>query len=110
MVQELSSSQEEIVLSFDDAIEEKYYSDKSELICWHYDHVFNWSIKGVNFLTALVDVGGMRLQYAVEFVKKDKWVRDEKTGKQKRGSTKTKNEIYRKCFLGVIATFASIMW
>jgi len=41
MVQELSNSKEEDVLSFDDAIEEKYYSDPSELICWHYDHVFD---------------------------------------------------------------------
>ncbi len=95
MVQELTNSKEEIVLSFDDSIEEKYYSDQSELICWHYDHVFNRSVKGVNFLTALVNVGGMRLPCAVEFVKKDKWVTDEKTGKQKRQSTKTKNEIYR---------------
>jgi hypothetical protein len=99
MVQELTNSKEEIVLSFDDSIEEKYYSDQSELICWHYDHVFNRSVKGVNFLTALVNVGGMRLPCAVEFVKKDKWVTDEKTGKQKRQSTKTKNEIYREMLL-----------
>jgi hypothetical protein len=99
MVQELSSSKEEIVLSFDDWIEEKYYSDTNKLICWHYDHAFNRSIKGLNFLTALVDVGIMRLPYAVEFEKKDKWVRDEKTGKQKGGSTKTKNEIYREMLL-----------
>ncbi|HEX8278541.1 MAG TPA: transposase [Segetibacter sp.] len=105
MVQELSSSKEEIVLSFDDSIEEKYYSDTSELICWHYDHVFNRSIKGVNFLTALLDVGGMRLPCAVEFVKKDKWVRDKKTGKQKRGSTKTKNEIYREMLLRCESNF-----
>ncbi|MGI8634919.1 MAG: transposase, partial [Segetibacter sp.] len=78
MVQELSSSKEEIVLSFDDSIEEKYYSDPSELICWHFDHVFNRSVKGVNFLTALVNVAGFRVPCAVEFIKKDKWVTDEK--------------------------------
>ena len=99
MVQELTNSKEEIVLSFDDSIEEKYYSDPSELICWHYDHVFNRSVKGVNFLTALVNVAGMRLPCAVEFVKKDKWVTDAKTGKQKRQSTKTKNELYREMLL-----------
>ncbi len=95
MVQELSSSKEEIVLSLDDSIEEKYYSDASELICWHYDHVFKRSVKGVNFLTALINVSGVRLPCAVEFVKKDKWVTDNKTGRQKRTSTKTKNELYR---------------
>ena len=46
--------------------------------------MFNRSVNGVNFLTALVNVAGVRLPCAVEFVKKDKWVTDEKTGKQKR--------------------------
>jgi hypothetical protein len=41
MVEEMTRSNEIIVLSFDDSIEEKYYSDESELICWHYDHTFN---------------------------------------------------------------------
>lgn len=99
MVQELSSSKEEIVLSFDDSIEEKHYSDVSELICWHYDHVFDRSVKGVNFLTALINVAGVRLPCAVEFVKKDTWVSDKKTGKQKRRSSKTKNELYREMLL-----------
>ena len=94
-VQELTQSKDTIVLSFDDSIEEKMYSDSSELICWHYDHVFNRNVKGVNFLTALVEVGGMRLPCAVEFVKKDIWITDEKTGKQKRKSSKTKNEMFR---------------
>lgn len=95
MVRELTSNAETIVLSFDDSIEEKYYSDESELICWHYDHVFNRNVKGVNFLTALVEVGGMRLPCAVEFVKKDQWVEDEKSGKKKRKASKTKNEYFR---------------
>ena len=95
MVQELTTSQETIVLSFDDSIEEKQYSDQSELICWHYDHVFGRNVRGVNFLTALVEVGNVRLPCAVEFVKKDIWETDEKTGKKKRKSSKTKNEYYR---------------
>ena len=81
---------------------EKYYSDTSELIC---GHVFNRPIKGVNFLTALVDIGGMRLPCAIEFVKKDQWVRDEKTGKQKHRSTKTKNEIYGEMLLRCESNF-----
>ena len=32
---------------------------------------------------------------AVEFVKKDWWATDEKTGKQKRKASKTKNELFR---------------
>jgi len=95
MVGELTTSKETIVLSFDDSIEEKQYSDESELICWHYDHVFGRNVRGVNFLTALVEVGNMRLPCAVEFVKKNVWETDEKTGKKKRKSSKTKNEYYR---------------
>jgi hypothetical protein len=49
----------------------------------------------VNFLTALVEVGDMRLPCAVEFVKKDIWATDEKTGKKKRKASKTKNEYFR---------------
>ena len=37
----------------------------------------------------------MRLPCAVEFVKKDLWETDEKTGKQKRKAGKTKNELFR---------------
>lgn len=95
MVQELTCSKEQIVLCFDDSIEEKMYTDESSLICWHYDHVFNRNVKGVNFLTALVDVAGAKLPVAVEFVKKDVWELDDKRGKQKRVSSKTKNELFR---------------
>lgn len=94
-VQELSRSGASIVLSFDDSIEEKPYTDESELICWHWDHVFNRSVKGVNFLTALVDVKGMRLPCAVELVRKDSWASNKKTGKKKRKNSKTKNELFR---------------
>lgn len=95
MVEELTHSGATVVLSFDDSIEEKSYSDENELICWHYDHVLNRSVKGVNFLTALLDIDGVRLPVAVEFVKKDGWEHNEKTGKPKRKSSKTKNEHFR---------------
>ncbi len=95
LISELTSGKQQVILSFDDSIEEKLYSDESELICWHYDHVFNRSVKGVNFLSALVSVNGMRLPCAVEFVKKDSWETDAKTGKQKRKSSQTKNELFR---------------
>ena len=94
IVHELTTSKEEIILSFDDSIEEKMYTDESPLICWHYDHVFKRNVKGVNFLTALVDVGGAKLPVAVEFVRKDLLELNEK-GKPKRTSSKTKNELFR---------------
>lgn len=95
-IQELTHSKDIITLSFDDSIEEKRYTDESELNCWHYDHSFGRSVKGVNFLTALVEVGGMRLPCSVEFILKDTWVTDSKTGKLKRKSSVTKNELFRK--------------
>lgn len=95
-VQELTQSKDTITLSFDDSIEEKLYTDDSELNCWHYDHSFSRSVKGVNFLTALVEVGGMKLPVGVEFVKKDTWVIDPKTGREKRKASVTKNELFRK--------------
>ena len=94
-IEELTKSDEPIVLSFDDSIEEKLYTDENELICWHWNHVFNRSVKEVNFLTTLVDVQGMRLPCAVEFVKKSSRETDKKTGKVKRKGDKTKNEMFR---------------
>lgn len=95
-VQKLTQSKDTITLSFDDSIEEKLYTDDSELNCWHYDHSFSRSVKGVNFLTALLEVGGMKLPVGVEFVKKDTWEVDSKTGKNKRKASVTKNELLRK--------------
>lgn len=98
-IQEMMQSSESVFLSFDDSIEAKPYSDESELICWHFDHSVNRSVKGVNFLSALVQTGGMRLPCAVEFVRKNKWETDQKSGKQKRVSEQTKNELFRQMLL-----------
>ena len=95
MVEELCSSDDLVVLCFDDSVEEKRYTDESELISWHFDHTVNRAVKGVNFLTALVNTKETSLPCAVEFVKKDKKITDSKTGKTKRQSSKTKNEMYR---------------
>ena len=70
MIEEVCSSNDLVVLCFDDSIEEKRYTDESELICYHFDHTVNRSVKGVNFLTALVNTNGVSLPCAVEFVKK----------------------------------------
>jgi hypothetical protein len=95
MVQEICSSEDLVILCLDDSIEEKRYTDESELISWHYDHTLNRSVKGVNFLTALIHTKGISIPCAVEFVRKEVVVTDARTGKQKRQSSKTKNEMYR---------------
>ncbi|TAL57845.1 MAG: hypothetical protein EPN85_13085 [Bacteroidetes bacterium] len=95
MLEEICSSDDLVVICFDDSIEEKRYTDVSELINWHFDHTINRAVKGVNFLTALIHTKGISLPCAVEFVKKDTILTDAKTGKNKSVSSKTKNEMYR---------------
>lgn len=95
MVQEICSSDDIVTLCFDDSIEEKRYTDESELISYHFDHTINRAVKGVNFLSAVINTKGVSLPCVVEFVKKDIIIADPKTGKRKRISSKTKNEMYR---------------
>jgi len=44
---------EDGVMIVDDSIAEKPYPDENELICWHYDHSQQRSIKGINLVTCL---------------------------------------------------------
>jgi hypothetical protein len=39
---------EDRVLIFDDTYQEKPYTDKNKLVCWHYDHTRGQSIKCIN--------------------------------------------------------------
>ena len=104
-VHEMTQSSAPVFLYFDDSIEAKPYSDESELICWHFDHTVNRSVKGVNFLSALAQVGDMRIPCAVEFVRKNKFETDSKSGKRKRVSEKTKNELFGEMISGCSERF-----
>ncbi len=42
------------VLIIDDSIQEKPSTDENELVSWHYDHSKDRTVKGINFLTALL--------------------------------------------------------
>ncbi len=86
---------EDAVLIFDDSIEEKLYTDESELICWHWDHCFHRNVKGINFLTCLYHAPQAALPVAFELIKKSDWEADKKTGKLRRKCPKTKNEYLR---------------
>ena len=83
------------VLVIDDTMEEKPYTDESELICWHYDHSKGRSVKGVNLLSTLYQVGDVSIPVAFELVKKTQWVFNEKKERWQRKSPRTKNELYR---------------
>ena len=101
-----AGNREAVVLCFDDSVEEKPYSDESELICWHCDHTLGRTVKGVNFLSALVVAGGVRIPCAVEFVHKDHFQTDAKTGKEKRVASCTKNEQFRQMVAGCRSRFS----
>jgi hypothetical protein len=83
------------VLIFDDTIQEKAWTDESELICWHYDHCSGRNVKGVNLLNALYHSSEMSIPVAFELVKKPVQYCDLKTRQVKRKAERTKNEMMR---------------
>lgn len=86
---------EEAVLIIDDSIEEKPYTDESELVCWHWDHCLNRTVKGINLLSALYHSQEVSLPIAFELIKKSAWETDKKTGKQKRFCPVSKHTYFR---------------
>ena len=96
LVREFEGDEEGGVLIVDDTIEEKPYTDESELICWHYDHSQGRTVKGINLLSALYRVGDASIPVAFELIKKTEWVFNEKRGNWQRKSRLTKNELYRR--------------
>jgi len=86
---------QEGVLIIDDSISEKPYTDENEIICWHYDHSKGRSVKGINFINALYHVGEMSLPVGYHLVEKTEHYIDQQTGKEKRRSPVTKNEVYQ---------------
>ena len=92
-VREIES--EDGVLIVDDSISEKPYTDENEIICWHYDHSQQRTVKGINFVTCLYHNAGVSLPIGFELIAKTEHYTDPKDGKEKRRSPKTKNEYYR---------------
>jgi len=86
---------DDAVLIIDDSIEEKPYTDPSELICTHFDHAQNRYIKGINLLSSLYLSQGVAFPTAFELIKKTELVTDPKTGKEKWICPVSKNEMAR---------------
>ena len=93
MVRQLEDAQG--VLIFDDTIQEKAWTDESELMCWHFDHCSGRSVKGINLLNAVYHSKGASIPVAFELVKKPIQYCDLQTGQLKRKSEVTKNELMR---------------
>jgi len=97
---------EEAVLILDDSIEEKPYTDASELICTHFDHVTGRYVKGINLLSCLYfshqNGQGVSLPVNFHLIQKTELTTDPKTGKEKWQSPRTKNEIAREMIASAI--------
>ena len=83
------------VLIFDDTIQEKAWTDESELMCWHFDHVSARTVRGINLLNALYHCNGTSIPVAFELVKKPIEYSIIETRRRTRKSEKTKNELMR---------------
>lgn len=80
------------VLAIDNTIEEKQYTDENDIVAWHWDHVFNRNVKGVNILNCVYvsELGTAPIGCTV--IKKDLLFTDLKTEKLRRKFDVTKNE------------------
>ena len=90
------------VLIIDDSIEEKPYTDENDIICWHFDHSKDRSVKGINFVSCLYQNRGVSLPINFRLVEKTEKYIDPKTQKQKRRSRVTKNELAREMIRQVV--------
>ena len=83
------------VLIFDDTIQEKPHTDENDLICWHYDHSQNRTVKGINLLNCVYHAGDVSLPVTYELITKQVLYSDVKTRRVKRKSLVTKNDLMR---------------
>lgn len=100
IVREVES--EDGCLIFDDTVEEKKWTDESNIMCWHFDHTVGKSIRGINMLNALYYSNGVSIPIAFEIVEKPIQFSDIKTRKVKRKSEITKNQLMREMILTAI--------
>lgn len=92
-------ARDDAVLIFDDTIQEKPWPDESELICWHFDHGQNRTVKGMNLLNALYHSGEVSIPVDFRLIRKPIQFCDVATRQVKRASEVTKNELLQDMFL-----------
>lgn len=103
-------------LIFDDSLLEKPYTDENEIVGWFYDHSENRNKKGINLLTAFYhntkanEELPLRIPVAFECVKKDVSYTDAKSGKTKRKSSVTKNELMQNMIKQCIRNQLKFKW
>jgi hypothetical protein len=84
---------EEGVLSIEDSIEEKPYTDENAIVGWHYDPSKDRMLKGINFLTALYSSQGVSLPVGFHLVAKTQKDVDPKTQKENRRRPVSKHAV-----------------
>jgi hypothetical protein len=86
------------IIKIDDTIEEKPHSTENEIICWHYDHSKKRNLKGINILNFVYQPAlemDFSMPIAFEIIHKTESFVDTKTGKIKRRSAVSKNDLVR---------------
>lgn len=87
------------VIKIDDTIEEKPHSTENEVITWHWDHSKKpkaGHTKGINILNFLYQSSlGIEIPISYEIIRKSEEYLDLKSGKIKKRSPRTKNEMLR---------------
>jgi hypothetical protein len=81
-VRRIQSDQAAMIV--DDSISEKPYTDENDIVCWHYDHSHQRTVKGINFLTAFYHSQGVSLLVGFALIAKTEHYVDKKDGKEKR--------------------------
>jgi hypothetical protein len=84
---------DDAVLIFDTTIQEKPWTDESELIGWPFDPCQNRTGKGLNFLNAWYPSGGGSIPVDFRLIRKPIQFGDGATRPVKRASAVTKNEL-----------------
>ena len=95
-VREIES--EDGCLIFDDTVQEKKWTDESDIMCWHFDHTVGKSVRGINMLNALYYSNGVSIPLSFEIIKKYQYS-DIETKEVKRKAVITKNELMRDMIL-----------
>ncbi len=107
---------EDACVVFDDSLIEKPYTDENEIVGWFFDHNENRNKKGINLLTAFYHCSKpdqempLRVPVAFECVRKDVSFVDPKTGKTKRKSSVTKNEMMQQMLIQCIRNHLKFQW
>lgn len=78
------------------------YSDENDIICWHFDHSKERSVKGINFVSCLYQNRGVSLPVNFRLVEKTEKYIDKKTEQEKRRSPISKNELAREMIQQVV--------